>query len=203
MEQAGVKVVHQPRGPRGPYKKKEKDLNVSPNHRPSAPLIDPEFKKLNIAANQAYFTTPTNSPGRGTTVASLFSLDRAVNVAYHVHLLHDGNRIKPKDMLQPSRCPSLASLQGWLSIQIPGNLKIGKVKIMTAEGLVEVKEEEAWCALVLAVGKIDWMDGEVKILVELEDKTARPRGVPAIEARPTVSLAPRIEIDHPGLFMPR
>lgn len=46
-----------------------------------------------------------------------------------------------------------------------------KFKVWLPEGLVLVENDGDWTLALLAAEKVDWLDGELKVLVEIEDET--------------------------------
>lgn len=45
-------------------------------------------------------------------------------------------------------------------------LRLNAIKVLTVEGLVSIEGEEAWLSAVRGIQEAEWMDGEVRVVVE-------------------------------------
>jgi len=103
-------------------------------------------------------------------IASQFSLGQqdGTGLRYYVNILQDGKRIKSSLVLTPSSCPGFASLVQYIHTLLDD---IGRtpnsVKVLCPIGLVEVNSEESWEEAVAMVKENDWMDGDIKCVVDL------------------------------------
>jgi hypothetical protein len=92
-------------------------------------------------------------------------------IRFHLNILQNGQRIKPKLTLTPSSCPGFASLVQYIHTLLDDiGQKPGSVKVLTPDGLVEVNSEESWEEAVSSIKGNDWMEGEVKCVVALMDE---------------------------------
>jgi hypothetical protein len=89
-------------------------------------------------------------------------------VQYHINIFHNGIRMRPKLTLSPSSCLGFSSLvqhvRGALNDEGADPIRI---QILCPDGLRDVGDEEAWLDAVKAVADCEWMDGEVRVLVEV------------------------------------
>lgn len=92
------------------------------------------------------------------------------HINYHVNILHNGVRIRPKLNLSPSSCPGFSSLvqhvRGVLSDD--SGTEPTSVQVLGPDGLRDVgDDEETWLDAVKSVLDCVWMDGQVRVLVEV------------------------------------
>lgn len=107
-----------------------------------------------------------------------------------INVLQHGKRVLPRLDLQAGQCPNvdtikesvlrryhgqipgLPVLQGSDSIdqQIRDSAAASswKVKALVPDGLITIQSEKDWAFALLSADTVDWMDGDLKILVELE-----------------------------------
>ena len=80
-------------------------------------------------------------------------------------------RMIPRFSLTPDAAPNLESLR----LQIKTRTKVttarkldqASVKVWLADGLVQIKDDGQWMVALLSAGTMEWMDGEVRVLVEV------------------------------------
>jgi len=84
--------------------------------------------------------------------------------------MQDGRRLKPKFTLNPSSCPGFASLiQHILAfLDSSGSQRLSSVKVLGPNGLSDVGDEDSWRGAIASIKEHEWMDGEVKCVVEIE-----------------------------------
>jgi hypothetical protein len=92
------------------------------------------------------------------------------HIQYHVNILHNDVRIRPKLNLSPSSCPAFSSLvqhvRGVLSDD--SSIEPTTVQVLCPDGLRNVGDsEEMWQDTVKSVVDCMWMDGQVRVLVEV------------------------------------
>ena len=84
------------------------------------------------------------------------------------HFLRNGKRILPRFELFAEQYRNLSLALQKISEQhgsaVPEDFK---VMILVPEGLKEIKEDREWKAAIDLCNSLDWMDREVKILVEV------------------------------------
>lgn len=84
-------------------------------------------------------------------------------------------RVIPRFTLTPESAPSLASLVAEVERKykippkdtVPDRIRRPVVKVWLPDGLVTVAEDGEWMVALLSAGVVDWMDGEVRVLVEV------------------------------------
>jgi hypothetical protein len=90
-------------------------------------------------------------------------------IKYHINILQDGRRIKPRFTLTPTSCPGFSSLVQYIHTLLDDvGQKPSSVKVLSPDGLVEVEGEESWEKAIASIKDNDWMDGDVKCVVEVE-----------------------------------
>ncbi|KAJ5157610.1 uncharacterized protein N7482_008710 [Penicillium canariense] len=140
---------------------------------PQQPFVPIQDSKPHLAANVA--TSNTNSH---------------TQIYLRINVLQHGKRILPRLDVPAGHCPNvhtikesvlrryhgqipgLPLLQGSDNIdqQIQDSTAAAswKVKALLPDGLVDVQSEKDWAFALLSADTVDWMDGDLKILVELE-----------------------------------
>jgi hypothetical protein len=92
-------------------------------------------------------------------------------VKYHVNIIQNDRRIKPKLKLTPSTCPGYSSLVEHIdNLLEDGNQKRKLIKVLGPYGQVEIDNEDAWRETVDVVNEKEWMDGDIRVIVLVEDK---------------------------------
>ncbi|EXJ78306.1 hypothetical protein A1O3_09467 [Capronia epimyces CBS 606.96] len=84
-------------------------------------------------------------------------------------------RVIPRFTLTPESAPTISSLvaeverksNGTPKDKTPGKGGRPIVKVWLPDGLVTVAEDGEWMVALLSAGVVDWMDGEVRVLVEV------------------------------------
>ncbi|KAL4977762.1 hypothetical protein BDW66DRAFT_29342 [Aspergillus desertorum] len=104
-----------------------------------------------------------------------------------INILRNGKRILPCYDLPATQCPDLTSVRQLLARKFAGELPdipsdlnsdpnpwnasmAWKFRVWLPEGLVLVENDGDWTLALLAAEKVDWLDGELKVLVEIEDE---------------------------------
>ncbi|KAL4802944.1 hypothetical protein BDV18DRAFT_145893 [Aspergillus unguis] len=115
------------------------------------------------------------------------NLSTSVPLHLRLNILQSGKRILPALDLPASQCPDLTNTRQLLvrryADQIPGipsdpdstsdpnfwnALLNWKFKVWLPDGLVSIEHDSDWSLALLAAEKVDWLDGELKVLVEIE-----------------------------------
>jgi hypothetical protein len=135
--------------------------------------IDPSFNSPTTAddppgphPDRAPFHTNVSASQEPFPASSLSD----AHINYHVNILHNGVRIRPKLILIPASCPGFSSLvqhiHGVLSDN--GGTELASVQVLGPDGLKDVGDnEEMWQDAVKSVVNCVWMDGQVRVLVEV------------------------------------
>ncbi|PQE13626.1 hypothetical protein CJF31_00005076 [Rutstroemia sp. NJR-2017a BVV2] len=154
---------------------------------PPFPELDPKLNQLYQESLRANAQKPASpSPAPSAVVRKKGEL------AYHVNIVCEGKRKREQVTLSPANCVGFASLVGRIEGLIRGEgggeeegegsrdgdaekgkeegekLKMKNIKILSVNGLVEVTDEASWVKAVLGVRKVEWMDGDVKVVVDTE-----------------------------------
>ncbi|KAL4765155.1 uncharacterized protein BDW70DRAFT_83175 [Aspergillus foveolatus] len=104
-----------------------------------------------------------------------------------INILQNGKRILPSYDLPASQCPDVTTVRQLVARKFAGELPgvpsdlnsdpnagnasiSWKFKVWLPEGLVLVENDGDWTLALLAAEKVDWLDGELKVLVEIEDE---------------------------------
>ena len=108
-------------------------------------------------------------------------------LSIRVNILQEGKRVLPRLDLPAGQTPDLETLKQLITRRFPGQLpgipsesaldpNAGnwntsvhwKFKVFLPEGLTPVHNDGEWTIALLSAGNVDWMDGDLKVLVELE-----------------------------------
>jgi hypothetical protein len=84
-------------------------------------------------------------------------------------------RVIPRFQLTPESAPSLSTLIAEVEkrnkplsdVTTSESATRPVVKVWLTDGLVTVLEDGEWMVALLSAGVVDWMDGEVRVLVEV------------------------------------
>jgi len=135
--------------------------------------VDPKLDEYHYNVEEAY---PIEGGGEistsqtGHAVAKEFSLGQpdGTGLRYHLNILQDGKRIKSPLILSPSSCPGFASLVQYIHTLLDDiGQKPNNVKVLCPNGLMEVNSEESWEEAIAIIKVNDWMDGDVRCVVEV------------------------------------
>ncbi|ESZ98008.1 hypothetical protein SBOR_1621 [Sclerotinia borealis F-4128] len=114
----------------------------------------------NATANGAAKTQTANAPK--------VSVKQPAPLEYHINIIHNGKRIKDMFTLNPTNCVGFVSFTGHVDAAVKAPYKKTVMKVLGPNGLVEVKSEATFAMALVSVRKTEWMDGDVKIIVETE-----------------------------------
>jgi hypothetical protein len=80
-------------------------------------------------------------------------------------------RIIPRFSVVPETAANLSSLRREVKKRAKGTnakkIDSATIKVWMSDGLVQVKDDGEWMVALLSAGTVEWMDGEVRVLVEL------------------------------------
>lgn len=138
---------------------------VANNHRTGSPLKEHSPYAVYCQKKKSP-TTPLKSSS-----PQIQTLENHPNT-YHVNIYQDNRRIRPKLILSPDTgYLSLSSLVlQVLSLRASDDWVPVAIKVLGTSGLVVVSDEANWQELVTEIKEVDWLDGEVKCLVEVGSK---------------------------------
>lgn len=137
----------------------------------SSSTIDPELSLPNqVASNKS---VAGNAPTNGTTESQIakktnVGAKQPAPLEYHINIIHNGKRIRDMFTLNPTNCVGFVSFTAHVDAAVKAPYKKTVMKVLGPNGLVEVKSEATYAMALLSVRKTEWMDGDVKIIVETE-----------------------------------
>jgi hypothetical protein len=135
--------------------------------------IDPRLNQYhyNIASplSQEQLQDVATPPVTGMKSIFTKKAVEAEGVKYHVSIMHEGRRIVPKFTLTPNTCSGFSSLvQHIHSITDDDGRTISSIQALVPSGLMDVTDEGTWSEAIETVKQHEWMDGEVKCIVQVE-----------------------------------
>lgn len=129
--------------------------------------------------------TGAQSQGQNTNTTSS---NPQTPISLHLNILQGGKRILPRLDLPAGQCPDLESIKQLISRRFAGQLPglrsdpsdfdsstgtwrsspAWKFKVWLPDGLAPVQNDGEWTIALLSAGTVDWMDGDLKVLVEVD-----------------------------------
>jgi len=134
----------------------EIDPNLNQYHYVIQEQLPPEDGHVSQSNNDYPILFPTRSPD-------------ADQVKYIINIVKDDERIKPRFLLTPNTCPGFPSLVQHIQSIMDDGRGTRSIQILGPNGLVEVSDQSSWVATIESIKKIEWMDGEVKVVVLMEE----------------------------------
>lgn len=163
-----------PSGEEAPTLSGDRDASVQ------YPEIDPKLDQYHYSFEPSFASRSPKSPTlasrhQNPTINSSEqeayrapSLIPEISISYHLNILQNGIRIRPKTTLSPTNCPGLSSLiQHIRSALSDDSMSINRIDVLDMNGLREIGDEDGWAEATRAVAETEWMDGEVKVVVEV------------------------------------
>jgi hypothetical protein len=154
--------------------------NIASRHGHPAQAPDPHF-------HQPFTPLPESTPTTNTTTSS----QSQGQTSLRVNVLHNGKRILPRFDLPAGQCPDIDTVKQAILRRYPGQIPGlpafqgahaathearesavvdgWKVKVWLPDGLIPVQNQKDWTIALLSTDAIDWMDGELKVLVEIDE----------------------------------
>ncbi|PWY71037.1 hypothetical protein BO94DRAFT_476773 [Aspergillus sclerotioniger CBS 115572] len=129
---------------------------------------------------------PNFPPLPGTMNTSPGPAPAPTNVSLRVNILQDGKRMHPRFDVAASQCPDLETLKQLISRKfagqlpgVPSDASINgtggwgspthwKFQVWLPDGLAPVQNDGEWAMALVSASNVDWMDGDLRVLVELE-----------------------------------
>ena len=109
----------------------------------------------------------------GEKVTRSDAVAEGVNLIVNV-MSHNGAsmmRLIPRFSLSPNVATNLAALRSEVKKRmkrgVKANVDQGAVKVWLADGVVPVNDDGEWMVALLSAGTVEWMDGEVRVLIEV------------------------------------
>lgn len=91
------------------------------------------------------------------------------DLKYHVSMMREGYRVRPRFTLSPDTCSGFVSLVQHIQSTTDTGQAIRSIQIHGPHGLVDVVDQTSWMEAIELIKQIEWMDGEVKCVVQMED----------------------------------
>jgi len=121
--------------------------------------------------------TATSDPALGSTVENTGMLSRLDDVdtgtashplTLHLNILNRGKRLLPRVKVPADQYSDLAkTLQKVENYCGNAGVASARVMVLLPDGLVEIKDDAGWKAALERVEALEWMDAELKVLVNL------------------------------------
>jgi hypothetical protein len=161
--------------PTPPADATQPDVQQEAPSTPSAWEIDPKLNQYHysigssaLQSQQPDVATPARI-GMRSVFARKVAEVRVEGLKYHVSIMQEGRRLMPRFTLTPNTCPTFSSLiQHINSVLDDDGLKVGVTKVMGPGGLLEVNDESSWAEAVEIVKQTEWLDEEVRCIVDVD-----------------------------------
>ncbi|KAH8595924.1 hypothetical protein B0O99DRAFT_145545 [Bisporella sp. PMI_857] len=142
---------------------------------PSSRTLKPDEDLGQISRGQesiATSTLPSNtsiasaSLKRATSVVSVQSTSPRFPDCW-LNILQSGRRILPKVPFNTDNGEKFHDLLQFIDIIIDDGHSYKEVKVSGPTGVIDVNDEASWSAALEAIKDADWMDGEVRVMVDI------------------------------------
>ncbi|KAH8701000.1 hypothetical protein BGW36DRAFT_258995, partial [Talaromyces proteolyticus] len=160
-------------------------------------IIKENLVKRGQEPTPSHLNTPTHTETHGLSHTSYmqsihqspFDSGPATNHTHHdetspitlrLNVIQDGKRVVPRLDVTAEQCPDLPSLRNLIghrfATQLPtyrldgnGNVDSSrwKIQVWLPEGLVSVTNDGDWTIAQLSAGTIDWMDNDLRVVVDI------------------------------------
>jgi len=90
-------------------------------------------------------------------------------VKYLVSIVDEGRRLKPRFTLSPETCPGFSSLVQHAQNIMDDGRGTRSIQIHGPSGLIDVTDQASWIDAIELIKATEWMDGEVKCIVQMEE----------------------------------
>ncbi|RAH66212.1 DUF3431 domain-containing protein [Aspergillus aculeatinus CBS 121060] len=158
--------------------------NLAVKHEPHAASHD------QTSVSQPQHFPPSNLPpipGAASAASNVRPPSSPMSVSLRINLIQDGKRTHSRLDLPGSQCPDLETLKQVISRRFSGQLPglssepgldsasgwvagiNWKFKVWLPDGLTTVQNDGDWTIALLSAGNVDWMDGDLRVLVEFEE----------------------------------
>ena len=81
------------------------------------------------------------------------------------------HRILPRFSIPPESAPNLLALREQIKSRTKNisskKIDNATIKVWMSDGLVQVKDDGEWMVALLSVGLVEWMDGDVRVIIEV------------------------------------
>ncbi|BDD57808.1 hypothetical protein MPDQ_005447 [Monascus purpureus] len=128
-----------------------------------------------------------NNQAVSSNTASTSGPSSLINL--YINILQNSKRIIPQLSLPADQCPDLGTLRDVITRRYPGQITLQqqpvqgplslpsassdpdsgswRVKVWLPDGLASVSSDGEWTVALLSAGNVDWMDGSLKVLVDV------------------------------------
>ncbi|KAJ5731410.1 uncharacterized protein N7483_005918 [Penicillium malachiteum] len=156
----------------------------------------------NIATRQGGPTTHVSAPDHQFHHQPFVPIAPSTNISNNqtyvrINILQKGKRILPRFDIPAAQCPNTERLKqaimrryptqipGLSFLQDPDNVdpvtqqardaasSYWRTRVLLPEGLVTIHNEKEWTIALLSADTVDWMDGELKVLVEVDSNSSQ------------------------------
>jgi len=139
------------------------------------PEMDPKLNEYNYDVESPSPSRDGRSISRPETAMSITSSfpvqsPSTDGVKYLINITEDGHRIKPRFTLTPVTCPGFSSLIQHIHSVMEDGRDTHSVKVLGPTGLNDVSGEQGWKEAIEAIKQTEWMDLEVKCVIEMGAK---------------------------------
>jgi len=139
------------------------------------PEIDPKLDQYHYNIDPAFAEDGQGPPKRqkadDTTLNGDQTFTGATDITvlqYQINILTNGRRVRPKLTLTPSTCPGFPSLVQHIQSELGDDtMQLNEIQLLGPQGLIVVDHNDAWAEAVNGIKDTEWMDGDVKVIVEV------------------------------------
>lgn len=148
---------------------REKEISAYVSSQPLQ--IDPKLDLYHYNINEAFgASSHDKQPIDGAVAAEAATTYETVvggNMLYHISVMSNGQRVRPRLDIAPSKYLSYSSLVQQIHDVINENEVHFGIQVLDATGLVRVGSEEQWKDVLKNINTNVWMDGDVRIVVDV------------------------------------
>jgi len=132
------------------------------------PEIDPKLNQYHYVVEEPPIPEDgdISAKSHSTNGFPSMSLD---SIKYSINIMKDGERIKPRFELTPNSCPEFPSLVQHIRSVMDDGRPALSIQVLGPSGLVDIRDQATWVAAIQAIMQTQWMDGEVKCVVEMDE----------------------------------
>jgi hypothetical protein len=173
--------------PKVANKRQNDQVSATPPRNSSQPLndtvsqypnIDPKLDPYHYNIDPSFASEDNQSPSKRqkcqaeiTPALVIQPPGEEQEIKYHINLLSSSNtRLRPRATLTTASCPGFPSLVQHIHTLLNDDgegQQLKSIKVLGVNGVTEVADDDAWLAAVKAIQETEWMDAEVRVLVEV------------------------------------
>ena len=127
--------------------------------------IDETFSPRKVQKSSTIQAQTTNDvPGKQLSTELVVDIPKK----FLVNIMKGNRRIQPEATLDS--CHNLCSLIQYSHAMVADeNLEVGKVKVWGPSGTIDVSSEDDWKDAIAVIMDVEWINGEIKCIVEVEE----------------------------------